>query len=104
MRFLSKIDCGDGCTILWIYPNSVNCTHQVICDITHWFLFSAHVPFLQRQYDMLIIHNKVIIFFQKCERAINLDGITRDNFTKIGFEVSESQDLVKCTGNNMNDV
>lgn len=53
---------------------------------------------------MSIIHNKAIIFFQKCERAINLDGITRDNFTKIGFEVSESQDLVKCTGNNMNDV
>lgn len=82
----------------------MNCTHQVICDTTHRFLFSAHVPFLQRQYDMSIIHNKAIIFFQKCERAINLDGITRDNFTKIGFEVSESQDLVKCTGNNMNDV
>ena len=45
-----------------------------------------------------------MIFYQKCERAINLDGITSDDFPKTGFEVCESQDLVKCTGNIMNDM
>lgn len=39
---------------------------------------------------------------------MDLDGIIRNNFIEtgfeLGFEVSEIQELVKCTRNNMNDV
>ena len=26
----SKVDCGDGCTTLWIYLKSLDCTHEVV--------------------------------------------------------------------------
>lgn len=49
-----------------------------------------------------LYHNKAVIFFEGGGRkTLDLDGIIRDDFTEIGFElsfeVSQSQELVKCT-------
>lgn len=48
-----------------------------------------------------LYHNKAVIFFQmRGVEGIDLDGFIGDNFTEIGFElgfeVSKSQELVKC--------
>lgn len=48
-----------------------------------------------------LYHKKAVIFFQmKGVAGIDLDGFIGDDFTEIGFElgfeVSESQELVKC--------
>lgn len=56
-----------------------------------------------------LYHNKAVIFFQMREvEGIDLDGFIGDNFTEIGFElgfeVSKSQELVKCIWKNMNDM